>query len=99
MNKLKLSAIVCISILITACTSVPLSTMWKLRNFDPLQADPSQIRIAVITDKIVQLKDDAVTIELSFTSEFPEHTFKNISNATVKTNSSVQELDSKLSDN
>ena len=99
MNKLKLSAIVCISILITACTSVPLSTMWKLRNFDPLQADPSQIRIAVITDKIVQLKDDAVTMELSFTSEFPEHTFKNISNATVKTNSSVQELDSKLSDN
>lgn len=73
--------------------------MWKLRNFDPLQADPSQIRIAVITDKIVQLKDDAVTMELSFTSELPEHTFKNTSNAIVKTNSSVQELDSKLSDN
>ncbi len=99
MNKLKLSTIICITVILTACTSLPLNTMWKLRNFDPLQADPSQMRIAVITDKIVQLKDDAVTIQLSFTSDDPEHTFKNTSHASVKTNTTVQELDSKLSDN
>lgn len=99
MNTIKFVTALCICILITACTSVPLSTMWKLRNFDPLQTDPSQMRIAVITDKIVQLKDDAVTIELSFASVLPQHTFKNISNAIVKTNSTVQELDSKLTDN
>lgn len=66
--------------------------MWKLRNFDPLEADPSHIRIAVVTDEIVQLKDDAVTLELSFESEFPEHNFKNKSKATVKANSVVDEL-------
>lgn len=66
--------------------------MWKLRNFDPLEADPSHIRIAVISDEIVQLTDDAVTLELSFESEFPEHNFKNRSKATVKANSVVDEL-------
>lgn len=85
--------------LLTACTSVPLSTIWKLRNFDPLEANPSFIRIAVITDQAVQLKDNAVSIELGFDSDFPEHNFHNISHATVETNASVEELNKLVADN
>ncbi len=86
-----ISSLIAIALL-TACTSVPLSTLWKLRNFDPLEANPSHIQIAVITDKLIQLKDESVSLELGFQSEDNRHTFNNISKATVRANSEVQEL-------
>lgn len=99
MKYIKITITILCCALTAACTSIPLSTMWKMRNFDPLQADPSAIKIAVITDKIVQLKDDAVTLELSFKSDFPEHTFENVSKATVETNSLVPELNELVGEN
>lgn len=83
---------------LSACTSVPLSTIWKLRSFDPLEANPSLIRIAVITDQAVQLKDNAVTLSLGFESEFPDYNFHNISHATVEPNASVEQLNDLVTD-
>ncbi len=91
-NRLYKITTVLLLVLLGACTSVPLTTMWKLRNFDPLQADPSSIQIAVITDQIVQLEDDAVSLEISFRSDQSEYNFSSVSNATVKPNSLINEL-------
>jgi hypothetical protein len=66
--------------------------MWKLRNFDPFEADPSGIRIAVITDEIVQLEDDAVSLELGFRSADSHYNFNTAAKAKVKANAMVDQL-------
>jgi len=95
---LKRTSLLLCLVFLTACTSVPISTMWKLRNFNPLEADPGAIRIAVISNKIVQLKDGSVSIELGFSSEYSEHNFKSASKATVKTNSNIKQLRSSMTE-
>jgi len=85
---LKRTSLLLCLVFLTACTSVPISTMWKLRNFNPLEADPGAIRIAVISNKIVQLKDGSVSIELGFSA----------SKATVKTNSNIKQLRSSMTE-
>jgi len=89
------SAIV-FTLLLTSCTSIPLSTAWKLRNFDPLEAETAHIRIAVITNELVQLEDNAVSLQLGFQSTQAEHNFQSTSNATVEANANVSELNQSL---
>lgn len=51
---------------VTACTSIPLSTMWKLRSFsidDFFALDPAQLRAAVRTD--ARASYDAVDINIA----------------------------------
>lgn len=45
---------------------MPVSSMWKLRNLDPLEADPAQISIAVRTDKSIGIADGGGRLELGF---------------------------------
>lgn len=66
---------VLITLLITACASMPIASMWKLRNLDMLTVEPRDLRIAVITNKLVQLQDGSTSITLSFSSEQAEHNF------------------------
>ncbi|MBL4672273.1 MAG: hypothetical protein JKX81_08415 [Arenicella sp.] len=84
-------ALLCLTFL-CACTSVPLSTIWKLRNFDPLDANPNEIRIAVITDQIIQLEDESVSLQLGFSSADRNHDFSTMAKATVKANATVGQL-------
>lgn len=90
MKQLQVILLLC---LLTACANTPISSMWKLRNFDPLQANPSSIRLAVITNQIVILEDNSTTLGLAFSSEHPEHSFADTFYATVKPNAKVPELE------
>lgn len=56
------------ALLLGACSSVPLSTMWKFARFDRdafLAIDPAQLRAAVLTDARATMKD--VTIRVTLT--------------------------------
>ena len=90
--------VVVILVLLGACSTVPLTTMWKLRNFDALTADPAVIHIAVITDQIVQLRDDAVSLSLGFTSKNSQHSFNTQIKATLKTKANIAQLNKYLSE-
>ncbi len=81
-----------IAVLLSSCVGMPISSMWKLQSFDPLAANPSTVRLAVITDKIVSLQDKSMTLSLGFYSEFPEHNFSSTFHATLQKNATVDEL-------
>ena len=50
----------------TACTSIPLKTLYKLRNASPLQAPAEHIRVAIRSDKNLQIKQGNVQLELGY---------------------------------
>lgn len=91
--KSKIGAILIFSIALTACTSMPLSTMWKLRDVNPLEADPGQFKIAVITNELIQLKDDSTSIGIGFSTDDVKHSFDTIVNASVKPNAREAQLE------
>ena len=51
---------------LTACSNIPLSTMWKMSKLNPLEMNPAGISIAVITHKDVELKKDAVYMQMAY---------------------------------
>jgi len=58
------------AMLLGACSSVPLSTMWKFARFDRdafLAIDPAQLRAAALTDARATMKD--VTIRVTLTAK------------------------------
>lgn len=90
MNFLK---IVLLASLLSACASTPISSLWKLRNFDPLEADPNDIRLAVITDKIISLNDNSTSLSLGFSSTLSEHSFSSTFYTTIEKDAKVPELE------
>ena len=51
-----------------ACTSVPVSTMWKFARFDRaalLAVDPAQLRAAALVDQRATMKDVTMKVTLS----------------------------------
>ena len=56
-------------VLITVgCTSMSLTGLYRLSQLDPLTADPSQIKVAIKTDRIIEVKDGAAHINFSYKS-------------------------------
>lgn len=53
-------------ITINACTSIPLRTIYKLRNASPLQAPAEHIRVAIRADKNLQIKQGNVQLQLGY---------------------------------
>jgi len=54
--------------LAAACTSIPVSTMWKLARFDRaalLAVDPAQLRAAALVDQRTTMKDVTMKITLA----------------------------------
>ncbi len=47
MKVLRLLSATALASLVVACSHVPVETAWKLRNFDPMTANPTAIRAAV----------------------------------------------------
>jgi hypothetical protein len=92
---MRFSAALFVSLLISGCVGMPISSMLKLRNMEPLETDPAGIRIAVITDKIVQLSNGSTSLTMGYSSEYPEFTFSNKSKATIINDATVPELESK----
>ena len=62
---MKRISILLLSLALMACTSIPLSTMYKMRDFDPLSADPSEIQVAIQIPNDYALPEESVTIHLA----------------------------------
>lgn len=54
---------------LSACTSVPLSTMWQMRNADPLSMDPADVRVAARLPEQYDIAPGQATMTLSVERE------------------------------
>ena len=70
----KLSFVVLLSIALSACTSIPLKTMYKLARTNPLELDPMALRAAVRMPESIRPRPDSAKLSLSISlrSETPE---------------------------
>jgi|GEM_PF-3693749 len=53
MTKMRLTSFVLLALILTGCASIPLGTMWKMYRLGPegvLNANPSEVRAAVLSD-------------------------------------------------
>jgi len=50
---------------LSACTSMPLSTMWQMRNADPLSMDPADVRVAARLPEHYNIAPGQATMSLS----------------------------------
>lgn len=75
MKKLNALLIAIALIVVTGCSSIPLSTMVKLMNLNPLEADPNQIVVAVKSPGEVDVRDGDVVIDFSFRTGNPDTSF------------------------
>ena len=55
---------VILALLVAGCASVPLSTMWKLRNVDPIATDVSRIRVGVRAPSYLRVVAENVRFEV-----------------------------------
>ena len=78
------------------CANVPLATMWKMRNFDPLNTDPAKLRFAVISNQQVKLSDGSTSMTLSFEAEDPAHSFSHTAIASITDHANIESLVSQL---
>lgn len=92
-RNIKIAITTCIIFALSACSSIPLTSMWKLRNVSPLEADPALFKIAVISNELIQLKDNSTSIALGFTSENSSYSFKTEVMASVNPNAIESELE------
>ena len=58
-----------LTLILTGCTSIPLMSMVKLGQLDPLTADPTLIRIAIRTTKAVGLQKGDVRMNLNYVAD------------------------------
>ncbi|MDO3385881.1 hypothetical protein QWI17_08530 [Gilvimarinus sp. SDUM040013] len=66
--QIKLTVIVLLMVL-SGCSSMPLSTMYKLRKFDPLTQDPKALQLAVVIPKSIDLTLAHVVMLMGFDAE------------------------------
>jgi hypothetical protein len=72
--SIRLFLAIILTALLSACASIPLSTMWKLRSFDgkDLQAlNPTDIRVVVKLPKKLQFKPDQTTLDITVVPKDP----------------------------
>ncbi|WP_298445147.1 hypothetical protein [uncultured Ferrimonas sp.] len=55
--------------LLGACSSMPISTMYKMVTLEPLEIDPQQVKFAVRTDRNAVIGEKGVVMGLSYHSE------------------------------
>lgn len=57
------------ALLVAACATVPVSTMWKMRNFDLATTDIRKLRAAVRTPNFVHIGADKTKLKMTLTDE------------------------------
>ena len=68
--RIPLARLGCLIVLFLAgCTSMPLTTMYKLSRMDPMDADPAQIKVAVRADEAIGIGKGDAQIEFKFDAE------------------------------
>lgn len=58
-----------LTLTLASCSSVPISSMWKMSKIKPLEINPKTINIAVVTHKAVTFGKDAVQIQMAYKTE------------------------------
>lgn len=74
MLKIKLLSGIVLLLMITGCSSVPVSTMWELRNFDLVTTDVAKLRIGVRAPVFMRITENATRLELGLSKK--DNTFK-----------------------
>jgi hypothetical protein len=65
-------------LLVAGCLSIPVSTMWKLRNFGPEQLfalDPTELRAALLVDPRVTMKGGRIDIVVQPPDNAPKRSY------------------------
>ena len=75
-----------------ACAGMPFSSMLKMRNLEPLETDPAQISIAIITHKGLAFRDGDTSLAIGFRSDNAEHNFQNTFVASLDHNPNIKVL-------
>jgi len=84
MKILNVMIVTAVTTFITACSNIPLSTMYRMVNLNPLDIDPRQLVVAVRSPQGVNVRDGDIVINFSFETEKPDISFKH--KFLVKTN-------------
>lgn len=58
-----------IALLLNACISMSMKTLYKLATTDPMTVDPAQLRAAVLMPEWLLPKPNSVKLDLTFTLE------------------------------
>ena len=70
MKGMPLAGLAClITLFLAGCTSMPLTSMYKLSRMDPMEADPAQIKVAVRADEAIGIGKGDAQIEFKFDAE------------------------------
>ena len=70
MKGISLAGLGCsIALFLAGCTSMPLTSMYKLSRIDPMEADPAQIKVAVRADEAIGIGKGDAQIEFKFDAE------------------------------
>ena len=70
MKGMPLAGLGClIALFLAGCTSMPLTSMYKLSRMDPMEADPAQIKVAVRADEAIGIGKGDAQIEFKFDAE------------------------------
>lgn len=65
MRQIQLLSAAVLAAFLAACSHVPVETMWKLRKFDPMTADPATIRAAVVAPALYAPREGGAKMVLS----------------------------------
>jgi len=76
MKNLKGLILVAATLLITACTSIPLSTMYKMMNFSPLEFDPRELVVAVKEPRGMKVRTGDLIVDFAFKAKEEKDSFK-----------------------
>lgn len=75
MKKWNLVMLVSTVMLLTACSSMPLSTMYKMIRLNPLDIDPRQLVVAVRVPEGMKVRDGDIVIDFAFKTKQPNVIF------------------------
>ena len=88
MKHLKsLTLLICL-LTLSACSSVPIGTLAKLSQLDPLSSDPEQIRIALVADRALRFDDNAAQLAFGYKTEAKNQTIHTLMPVKLSTQSS-----------
>lgn len=76
MKNLKGLILVAVTLFITACTSIPLSTMYKMMNFSPLEFDPRELVVAVKVPRGMKVRTGDLIVDFGFEAKDQKDSFK-----------------------
>jgi hypothetical protein len=75
MKKWNLVILISAVMLLTACSNVPLSTVYKMIRLNPLDIDPRQLIVAVRVPEGMKVRHGDIVIDFAFKTEQPNVSF------------------------